>query len=91
MLHNAFVWKLDTPIPNDNNIEPYTFVMLPPPGHLAPPTPLTASIKIIICNSNTRTADYNSRHESYQNDTRGHQMGQKEEWKPKQSNKNYDA
>ena len=23
------------------------------------------------------TADYNSRHESYQNDTRGHQMGQK--------------
>ena len=26
----------------------------------------------------TRTEDYNSRHESYHNDTRGHQMGQKE-------------
>ena len=25
-----------------------------------------------------RTTDYNSRHESYQNDTRGHQMGQRE-------------
>ena len=25
-----------------------------------------------------RTADHNNRHESYQNDTRGHQMGQKE-------------
>ena len=25
-----------------------------------------------------RTADYNSRHDSYQNDTRGHQMGHKD-------------
>ena len=27
-------------------------------------------------------ADYNSRHESYPNDARDHQMGQKEKWKP---------
>ena len=32
-----------------------------------------------------RTADYNSRHESYQNDTRGHQMGQKEKQIPVQT------
>ena len=29
-----------------------------------------------------RTADYKSRHESYQNDTMGHQMGQKYKWTP---------